>query len=333
MSEALPFQTGPAAAAPAAPSRLHVLARRILSRCLGSAGVLLAAATVSFLAMHMMPGDIVTAILGGPTADPTPQTVAAAVRAYGLDRPLPVQYGLYLDRLLHGNLGTSFSQHMPVIAVLRMQVLPTLELAASALLLAWVLALASVLGTVRRRSWLSALGSGLETVGAALPQFWLGLLLLWLFAFTIHLLPAAGSDSVAALVLPTVALAVPLGGFLAQVTREAFEIALDQPFVLTARTRGLGDWSVRTRHVLRHALLPGISLSNWAIGALIGNAVVIETIFSRKGIGRQLVLGVSSQDMPLTIGIVLLVSVTYVVAGFLADALYVLVDPRLGARR
>ena len=332
MNEASSFPTVPIAA-PVPDTRLRGLARRILSRCLGSAGVLLAAATVTFLAMHMMPGDIVTVILGGPTAAPTPQTIAATVREYGLDRPLPVQYGLYLSRLLHGQLGTSFSQHLPVVAVLRAGVLPTLELAASALLLAWALALASVLGTVRRRSWLSALGSGLETVGAALPQFWLGLLLLWLFAFTIHLLPPAGSDSVAALVLPTVALAVPLGGFLAQVTREAFEIALDQPFVLTARARGLSDWAVRTRHVLRHALLPGISLSNWAVGALIGNAVVVETIFSRKGLGRQLVLGVSSQDMPLTVGIVMVVSVVYVVAGFVTDTLYVLVDPRLGTAR
>lgn len=332
MSEASSFPAFPVAA-PAPDTRLHALARRILSRCLGSAGVLLAAATVTFLAMHMMPGDIVTVILGGPTAAPTPQTIAAAVREYGLDRPLPVQYGLYLGRLLHGNLGTSFSQHLPVIAVLRADVLPTLELAASALLLAWALALASVLGTVRRRSWLSTLGSALETVGAALPQFWLGLLLLWLLAFTFHLLPPAGSDSIASLVLPTLSLAVPLGGFLAQVTREAFEIALDQPFVLTARARGLGDWAVRTRHVLRHALLPGISLSNWAIGALIGNAVVVETIFSRKGLGRQLVLGVSNQDMPLTVGIVMVVSAVYVVAGFVTDALYVLVDPRLGTAR
>ncbi len=333
MSQTSSFPALPAVAPSTSVTRLHALARRLLSRCLGSGGVLLASATVTFLAMHMMPGDIVTAILGGSTTAPTPQTIAAAVREYGLDRPLPVQYGLYLDRLLHGNLGTSFSQHLPVITVLRAGVLPTLELAASALALAWALALVSVLGTVRRRPWLSALGSGLETVGAAMPQFWLGLLLLSLFAFTVHLLPPAGSDGLRALVLPTVALAVPLGGFLAQVTREAFEIALDQPFILSARARGSSDWSVRTRHALRHALLPGISLSNWAVGALIGNAVVIETIFSRKGLGRQLVLGVSSQDMPLTVGIVMVVSVVYIASGFVTDALYVLVDPRLGARR
>ena len=297
-----------------------------LARC---AAVLLASATVTFFALHLMPGDIVTAILGGPNANPNPATIAAAVKEYGLDRPLVVQYGLYLDRLLHGDLGSSFSQHLRVVSVLRAQALPTLELAASALACAWALALFSVLSTTRRTRWLSGLGSAVETVGAALPQFWLGILLLSLFAFSFHIFPPAGNSGIATLVLPTLALAIPLGGFLAQVTREALEIALDQPFVLSARMRGLDERSVRIRHALRHALLPGISLSTWAVGALIGNAVVIEAIFSRQGLGRQLFLAVSNQDMPLTIGIVLFITVAYVICSLITDALYRVVDPRL----
>ena len=283
--------------------------------------------------MHLMPGDPVTAILGGPTANTTPETIAAAIREYGLDKPLPTQYALYLGRLLRGDLGVSFSQHLPVAMVLRDQVGQTLILTTCALVGAWTLALLSVLSLVRRSRLLDGLGSALETIGASLPQFWLGILLLWLFAFRLQLLPPAGNSGVAALVLPTLSLAIPLGGFIAKVTRESLELALDQPFILSARTRGLSDWNVRVGHALRHAVLPGLSLSAWAIGALLGNAVVVETIFSRQGIGRQLFQAVSVQDMPLTVGITLFVTVTYIAASIVIDLVTILVDPRLKESR
>jgi peptide/nickel transport system permease protein len=310
---------------------MAALLRRAPSRVAGAVSVLLASTAITFLAMHAMPGDVVSAILGGPSANPTPEAIAAAVKEYGLDRPVLAQYALYLGRLLHGDLGTSFTQHRPVAAVLGDQLLPTLELTASALLTAWMLALVSVLCTTRRHPLLSRLGSGLEATAAALPPFWLGILLLSLFAFTIQLFPPAGSDGLATLVLPTLTLAIPLGGFLARVTREALELALDQPFILSARLRGLGEFAVRMRHALRHALLPGISLSAWAFGVLIGNAVVTEVIFSRKGIGRQLLLAVTTQDMPLAMGIVLLVTLSYILSNLAADGLFGLVDPRLKA--
>ena len=128
--------------------------------------------------------------------------------------------------------------------------------------------------------------------------------------------------------LPSVALAVPLAGFIAQVTRESLELTLEQPFVLTARTRGLSETAVRFKHALRHAVLPGISLSGWAIGALISGAVVVEVIFSRKGLGRQLYQAVQAQDLPLTIGISLTVAAVYVLANILVDLLHLWVDPR-----
>ena len=128
--------------------------------------------------------------------------------------------------------------------------------------------------------------------------------------------------------LPAFSLAIPLAGFIAQVTRESLELTLDQPFVLTARTRGLSDLAVRFRHALRHALLPGVSLSGWAIGALISGAVVCEVIFSRKGVGRQLYQAVQAQDLPLVIGISLVVAAGYVLANILVDLLYQWIDPR-----
>jgi peptide/nickel transport system permease protein len=309
--------------------RARRLARQLLHRLTGSILVLLASATITFIALHLMPGDPVTAILGGPTANPTPETVAAAIKEYGLDKPVTTQYALYLARLLHGDLGVSFSQHMRVADVLREQIGPTLLLTASSLLTAWGVALVSVIATVKRSRLLDGVGGMIETMSASVPQFWLGILLLWLFAFRWQILPPAGNGSLAALVLPSLSLAIPLGGFIAKVTRESLELALEQPFILSARTRGLGDFQVRIAHALRHAVLPGLSLSAWAIGALLGNAVVTETIFSRQGIGRQLFLAVCAQDMPLTVGITLFVTIAYVAVSIVIDIIIALIDPRL----
>ncbi|MDQ0473938.1 ABC transporter permease [Labrys wisconsinensis] len=313
--------------------RLRRLAQRLLLRAGGGGLVLLASATVTFFALHLTPGDPVRALLGGPTSNPTPETIAAAVKEFGLDQPLLTQYAIYIGRLLRGDFGVSFSQHLPVADVIAEQVWPTLQLTAASLLVAWVLALVSVLGTTRRGRWVSGLGSAIETVSASLPQFWLGIVLLAVFSFGLRLFPPEGNGGLVSLVLPTLALAVPLAGFLAQVMRESLELALDQPFILSARMRGLGDWPVRWRHALRHAVLPGVSLSAWAVGSLIGNSVLVELIFSRQGLGRQLYQAVSLQDMPLTIGITLFVTLVYIVTSILVDALYVVVDPRIEAGR
>lgn len=308
--------------------RLARLARRGSIRLAGGLLVLWAVATLTFFALRLMPGDPVLAILGGPSGNPSPETIAEVTREYGLDKPLAVQYGLYLVRLVRGDLGVSYSQHMPVTSVLAQQTWPTLELTFSSLLLAWLLVLGWTVLTAGRRSWLGRVASLVETLAAALPHFWLGIVLLAVFAFGLRWFPPAGSDGWRTLVLPTIALAVPLAGFIGQVTRESLELTLDQPFVLTARTRGLSDVAVRFRHALRHAVLPGVSLSGWAIGALISGAVVIEVIFSRKGLGRQLFQAVQAQDLPLTIGISLVVAAGYVLANILVDLIYHWIDPR-----
>jgi len=204
----------------------------------------------------------------------------------------------------------------------------TLELTVAALVLAWLLVLLLTVITAGRGRLIGGAASLLETLSAALPHFWLGVVLLAVFAFGLRWFPPAGSDSLASLVLPAFSLAIPLAGFIAQVTRESLELTLDQPFVLTARTRGLSDLAVRFRHALRHALLPGVALSGWAIGALISGAVVCEVIFSRKGIGRQLYQAVQLQDLPLVIGISLVVAAGYVLANILVDLLYQWIDPR-----
>ncbi|SFC61461.1 peptide/nickel transport system permease protein [Pseudomonas citronellolis] len=309
--------------------RLLRLARHAAWRLLGGLLVLWAAASLTFFALRLMPGDPVLAILGGPSGNPTPETIAEATREYGLDRPLAVQYAIHLGHLLRGDLGVSYSQHLPVTRILAEQTGPTLQLTFAALALAWLMVLGWTLLSAGRRHWFGGLASLLETLAAALPQFWLAILLLAAFAFGLQLFPPAGSDGLRSLALPALALAVPLAGFIGQVTREALEITLEQPFILSARTRGLSDRAVRYRHALRHSVLPAISLSGWALGALLSGSVVVEVIFSRKGLGRQLFQAVQSQDLPLVLGITLVVAAGYVLANILVDLLYELVDPRL----
>lgn len=300
--------------------------RALLPKLLNAMLVMWAAATLTFLLLRLVPGDPVLALLGGNAANPTPETIAALRHAYGFDQPLILQYGRFLNELLHGRLGESYAQHVAVIDIIRQQAGATLQLVLAALGVAWVLALVAVPLTVGRRG--QGLVSMLEVGLATVPPFWLALILLAVFAFGLHWFPPAGSGSLRALVLPALAMGLPLGGFVSQVTRESFELALAQPFVLSARSRGLAEWRVRLQHVLRHALLPGLSLSGWAVGALVSGAIVVEVIFARQGLGRQLYQAVLLQDLPLACGITLFVAAVYIIANGLVDLLVQRVDPR-----
>ncbi|APX32570.1 ABC transporter permease [Brachybacterium sp. P6-10-X1] len=305
-----------------------MLLRRMAAQLGSSLLLLWAVATIVFFLQHMVPGDPALAILGGASANPPPETVQAVREQYGFDDPLLVQYAAFLGGLVQLDLGESYTMKEPVVTVIGAQIVPTLQLTAAALVVAWVLALALTLLTAGRPGIVGRLGSGIEVVLAALPHFWLGVLLLVVFAVVLGWLPVVDGGPLG-MILPSLTLGVPLGGFLAQVTRDEFEAAQRQPFVLSALSRGAGRADVRWRHVLRHAALPGIALSGWGLGSLISGAVVVEVIFSRQGIGQVLVSAVTSQDLPLVVGVTLVVALVYVVANILTDLAYVAVDPRL----
>ena len=239
-----------------------------------------------------------------------------------------VQYGHFLAGLATGDLGESYTMKQSVVSIVAEQIVPTLQLTGAALLIAWAIAIALTLATAGRPGRWARIGSAIEVVFAALPHFWLGVVLLVVFAVMLQWLPVV-DDGPAGLVLPALTLGVPLGGFLAQVTRDEFDVALRQPFVLSALSRGARPGDVRWRQVLRHAALPGIALSGWGLGSLISGAVVVEVIFSRQGIGQVLVAAVTAQDLPLVIGVTFVVAAVYVLANILSDLASVLVDPRL----
>jgi peptide/nickel transport system permease protein len=205
----------------------------------------------------------------------------------------------------------------------------TLVLSVVAIAIAWVLMVVWITLTAGRGPRVGAVGTGVDVVAAGLPHYWLGIILLLVFALGLRWFPVIGGTEPIGIVLPALTLAIPLAGFMSQATRTEFERALDQPFVVTARMRGLSDLRVRLTHVLRHAVLPAVTLSGWALGATLSGAVVVETIFSRPGIGSVLVKAVSAQDLPVVVGIVTLVAVFYVAVNLLVDIAYLILDPRL----
>lgn len=309
-----------------------IVLRRILLRLLTSLLVLWGAASLTFVALNMTAGDTALAILGGPDAMPTPEVLEQVRREYGLDQPLIVQYGRYLGRLAQGDLGDSYRLRIPVTQAIGENAGATLELAFWGALLAILLAIVIALSTAGRSRWLTSSVSGAELVLTSMPSFVLGILLLLVFSFQLHWLPAAGSHGWRSLILPSLTLALPLAAVLAQVLRQALEDILEQPFITTARSRGLPEALVRLRHALRHTLIPLVTLSGFILASLLGGAVITETLFARQGVGRLMLEATTSKDIPVVLGITLLAAFIYVVVNLLVDLLNALIDPRVRPR-
>ncbi|MES2092268.1 MAG: ABC transporter permease [Actinomycetota bacterium] len=303
-----------------------------LLRLGGVAFVLLAAATVTFFAIRLIPGDPAQAILGGPGSQASAAALAQARADYGLDQPVTIQYLQYLGRLLRGDLGVSYALKQPVVSVIGDNLGGTLLLALVSLAVAAAIALGLAAWSAQGGRVASAVSWVLEVVAAAVPHFWLAISIILLFSTTLGWLPPVSVPGPLGLVLPVLTLALPLSGFLAQVMRESILDALASPFVLAARARGEGSGGVFWRHALRHAAIPAIGLGGWAIGSLISGAVVVETIFARPGLGRSLLTAVQQRDVPLVLGVVLVVALGYVLVTTLTDLGDRLIDPRLRAR-
>lgn len=312
---------------------MKAVLREVARRLAGAIGVLLGAATLAFLVLHLIPGDPVTVLLG-PNTSVTPQVRLQIAEQYGFDRPVIEQYLTYLGHLVRGDLGESYQLQRPVAALIGAQLAPTAALALAALVLAVVLALLSALATAGRRPAWRGLAILYELVAASTPSYWVGVVLLTFLSFRFRLFPVAGGQDLRSLVLPAVTLALPVAGVLAQVLRESLENALEQPFVVTARARGLSETATRTRHALAHAAVPTLTLTGWITGTLLGGAVLVEAVFGRPGLGSLTLSAVDSKDMPVVIGVVLLSAAVFVALANLVDILSAAIDPRLrsGAR-
>lgn len=305
-------------------------ARALLTRAGGIVAsivlVLWGAATLAFLAFRIIPGDPVDVLLG-PQAQVSEAVKDGIRQELGLDRPPLEQYLAFVGRLARGDLGESYQLRLPVAEVIGRQLGSTVQLTSLALLIAVVVALASVL-LVRGRT-ARAIAGGIELVVLSSPVFWIGLVLLSVFSFQLGWFPVSGSRDAAALILPAVTLALPVAALLGQVLRDGVETAEREPFLLTVRARGASSLRESTHHTLRHASVGGVTLAAYLVGSLLGGAVLVETVFARPGIGRVTLTAITDRDLPVVTGVILLSALVFVVVNTIADLVVPLLDPRL----
>ncbi|KQY32352.1 peptide ABC transporter permease [Nocardia sp. Root136] len=312
------------------------MGRYVLRRLAQAVGVLWAAYTVSFFVLEFLPGDPVSAMAGGGlNSSPVDPAELAALRAqYGFDKPIVVQYLDYLGRALVGDFGDSVATGRSVTGTIAAALPPTLQLTAAALMLAVLFGGGlAVAATYTSRRWLRQVLLSLPPLAISIPSFWAGLMLVQLLSFRIRLFPAFGNAGLAGLVLPAITLAIPTGALIAQVLAKSLLTTLDAPFVQTARAKGASRIRVHLRHALRSASLPALTIVGLLVGQLVASAVVIETVFSRNGLGRVMAGAVSVQDIPLVQGVVVFGAVVFVVVNLIVDLIYPVLDPRIVVAR
>jgi peptide/nickel transport system permease protein len=299
----------------------------LVKRLLLAVPVLLVTAFLVFAALHLSPGDPVDVVVG-PIAPPE---VREAVRVrLGLDKPLPVQFALYMTRIAQGDLGQSILNRRDVSAMIAEKVGVTAELGVTAFALAYLLAIP--LGTIaalNRNSFFDWFTMVVALIGVSMPAFWLGLLLMYMFSVNLRLFPATGSGTLKQLVLPALALGLPYVGRIARVTRSTMLEVIGQDYIRTANAKGLRRFVVVARHALRNALIPIISLMGLDFGYILGGSVVLEHVFARPGIGDMILRSIYSRDFPVLQGCMFVLTAGIILGNILADVAYVVADPRI----
>ena len=303
--------------------------RRVLLRIAGLLAsvvvVLWGAATLAFLAFRLIPGDAVSVMLG-PQAQVSEQVKEQIRTELGLDLPPFTQYVSMLGRLLRGDLGESYQLRMPVIDVIGRQAGSTLQLTALALLIAVILAL--LVALFARRGVARGAAIAVELIVLSSPVFWIGLILLAVFAFGLGWFPVAGSRSTATIVLPALTLALPVAALIGQVLRDGLDEAERQPFAESVRARGAGAARFTWHHSLRHGAANAMTLAGYLVGSLLGGAVLVETVFARPGLGRVTLTAILDRDLPVVTGVIMLSACVFVIVNVLVELVHPLLDPR-----
>ena len=308
----------------------RALGRYAAARILQAAGVLVAAYTVTFLILDALPGNAVDAVTGGQSTDMTPQQLEALKAQFGLNRPVYSQWWLHLSQAVQGNLGRSYITGERVASLLAANLPSTAALTGTALLLAVVFGGGLALWATHARSGrLRGLLLSLPPLGVAVPTFWVGLMLLQVFSFDIHLFPGTGNEGIESLILPAITLAIPTGALIASLLARSLEVALAAPYSDTARAKGASEARVQFRHALRNALTSTVTVAGLLVGQLLAGTVVVETVFSRAGLGQLTATAVSNDDIPVVQGMVILGAAVFVAINLIVDLIYPLLDRRV----
>jgi peptide/nickel transport system permease protein len=317
------------------PNRFVVALRYLAPKLVQFVFVIWATYTVTFLLIHLLPGDPLLAALsvkGGDATTTDPEALEQLRAQYGLDGSLWEQYWGHLVQALRGDLGTSIATGQPVGDMIGRALPNTAAVAILALVLGVVSSIViTYFAYVTRWSWVRNTLLQIPPLGVAIPAFLSGLVLVSVFAFRLDLFPSSGSRSPLSVVLPAVTLALPVGAIFFQVFSAAVLEAMASPYVFTATAKGLAPRTIFLRHVLRNSLLPSITILGLLIGYLAGGTAVVETVFSRDGIGRLTVDAVLARDSNVIQGIIIVVALVYSVVNLLVDLSYGVIDPRTRA--
>ncbi|HEX2281905.1 MAG TPA: ABC transporter permease [Thermomicrobiales bacterium] len=308
----------------------------ILRRLIQSLFVIWGCATLVFFMLRMIPGDPVVQMLG---PEYTPEAAAALRAKLGLDQPLQVQYVRWFGNVLRGDLGGSIASGETVAEAIATGLPKTLSLAGLSFLMALVIAVpAGIIAALRRNGLFDYAASAIAFVGVSMPSFWFGIILILIFAMRLRWLPAIGYSEIAEdgvwawlqrLILPSLAIAAGYAAILMRFVRAGLLEVLGSDFVRTARAKGVREQSVVLRHALRNSLIPVVTVIGIQLALILSGTVVIETVFSIRGLGRILVGAIFDRDYPMVQGVILLISVIFVLANLIVDIIYTFLDPRI----
>lgn len=301
--------------------------RFVYMRLLLMIPVIMIVSILVFLMVHLIPGDPVQSILGDSGA--SKERIEEVREQLGLNDPIPVQYVNFLKDVVTGDL-TSLRTRRPVFDTFREMFPKTMQLSGAALLLAIAIGVPlGILAAARQHSALDYFSMGASFIGVSVPNFWLAMLLVYVFAIQLNWLPATGGEGLKRLILPAVVLAVQQAALIARMVRANMIEVFQDDYIKTARAKGLSERIVVTRHALRNALIPTITILGINFGYLLSGAVIVETVFARPGIGRLLVDGILNKDFTLVQGVVLFTAAMYLLVNLLTDLSYALIDPRI----
>ena len=299
----------------------------IIRRLLLTIPTIIGIITITFLLMYVVPGDPVR-ILMGQRGDP--ETIAMIRKQMGLDDPLPVQYFRFLGNILRGDFGRSYATNRPVLPEILSRFPATLKLALASMLVASIIGLtAGIVSATRQYSFFDYSSMVVALMGVSAPVFWVGLLLMWIFGYTLGWLPISGYGGASYLILPAIALGVRPAAYIARMTRSSFLEVLRQDYIRTARAKGLPERKVIYVHAMRNTLITVITVLGMELASLLSGAVLTETIFAWPGIGRLSVDAIIKRDHPMVQGTVLFTAIIFIFANLIVDISYAFLDPRI----
>lgn len=311
------------------------MSRYILKRLLAMIPVLFLVSLIVFFLIRLIPGDPAVAMLG---EEATPQMIASLRQEFGLDQPIPVQYAIWLSHVLRGDLGNSTRAHLPVLQAIVERLPATVELTILSLLISLSIAIpVGIISATRRGSRADLISTTLSLLGVSMPNFFLAILLIFIFSLNLRLLPPIGYTPITqdlganlrGMILPAIALSAGATAIVARLTRSGLLEVLNLDYIRTARSKGLDEKRVINHHALKNAMIPVVTIVGLQVGALLSGAVITESIFVLPGVGKLAVDAIFSRDFAVIQGVVLFFSLVFLAANLVVDVLYAFLDPRI----